>query len=183
MTVAITSNTVVPLPEKPLVREQIRNMTGHATEEDFFNSLPESTLAPSTSSPETTEGVRTKRKWTRKAKVAVPSEPIDPIVARFNADATSMGGAELIRAGIDKATKIPLTSKEDQRLSDFFYVLSKKANVNIADSWIGMGCYCVCMLFSFVLTRSEAFQKFNESFTSFFGDKKEKKENSNGETE
>lgn len=161
MTVKISSVTAVQSPSEPKqeVREQIIKMAGAGSDEDWANSLPDSTL----SSPEITVPAeeRTKRKYTKRVKpVEIPKE-VDPRIKRFNERANSLGGAGLVK-GAFKASGNALNQEEEDEMNDFFYAFSQKANFDITQSWFLMGLYLVFMLIRFYIVRTDIIEQVQQ---------------------
>jgi hypothetical protein len=180
--------TVMPPSEpKPsdTVRNEVKRMSGHATEEEMAAGLPENTMA--LAEPEMATG-KPKRKYAKRgAQAEASADPnlSDPRYVKALADMQAFGGASIVKGGFDVAAiamhdeKMKLQSDEEGRLDGYFYVMSKKYNVlDPSNHWFTMALYFFGLLGSFIFTRV-AHKKGNsmiDQFTRWFGGEKAEKE-------
>lgn len=156
---------VTVLPPVPPVRDQVKTMTGFATEEEMVASLSENTLT----APPPGQEEAPKRKYNK--KTAVPATPVtDPLMADKKyvealSDMQGFGGAGLIKGGFSTAAMATkdeswkLKTEEEKRLDGYFYVMSKKYTVlDPTGHWFLMALYFFGMLGSFIFARVAANQ-------------------------
>ena len=147
----------------PEVRQQIKQMTGHASAEEMADSLPMNTMIAS-------EEETPRRKRRSKEEIAASragtatssTDPnmVDPFYREAIEDMRAFGGGSIIKGGFSTMgvalhdEKIPLTKKEEKRLDGYFYVMSKKYNVlDPSNHWFTMALYFFGMLGSFIFAR------------------------------
>lgn len=141
-----------------IVRDEIKSMSGFNSDEELEAFLPESTVSTTTEFPQPdydptlTPTGRKKRKFgPRKPKG--DAEPTDKRLERFKERATGLGGKSVVTVGFEMSGQ-PLKDDEDEELGDFFYALSKKANIDPTENWILLGLYFVFMLSRFIVSRT-----------------------------
>jgi hypothetical protein len=176
-----------PVPSPDAVRVQVKQMSGHQTEEEMAESLPVNTMA--LESEETAPVARRKRRTKEemaRARGEVPAglDPnfSDPKYVKALKDMQAFGGSSIVKGGFDVAAlamrdpAIKLQEPEEDRLDGYFYVMSKKYNVlDPTAHWFTMALYFFGLLGSFVFTRL-AHKKGNEmidQLTRWFGGKDE----------
>jgi hypothetical protein len=175
-----------PAPSPDAVREQVKQMSGHQSEEEMAASLPENTMLPGME-----ETVQPRRKRRTKAEMdaarGVPAQGADPNMTdpkyvKALKDMQAFGGSSIVKGGFDVAAlamrdpAIKLQEPEEDRLDGYFYVMSKKYNVlDPTAHWFTMALYFFGLLGSFIFTRL-AHKKGNEmidQLTRWFGGKEE----------
>jgi len=177
-------------PSPDTVREQVKQMSGHQTEEEMAASLPINTMAldATETAPVARRKRRTKEEMAR-ARGELPAGSPDPLMAdpvyrKAIQDMQGFGGASLVKGGFDVAAlaithdpAMKLQETEEERLDGYFYVMSKKYNVlDPSNHWFTMALYFFGLLGSFIFTRV-AHKKGNEmidSLTRWFSGEKEK---------
>lgn len=159
-----------------IVRDEIKNMSGFNSDEELEAYLPESTVSTTTEFPpadnDLTPTGRKKRKLgPRKKKLDDTGEPTDKRIERFKERATGLGGKSVVTVGFEMSGQ-PLKHEEDEELGDFFYALSKKANIDPTENWILLGLYFVFMLSRFIVARTNLGDEIKK-FLSPHSDKSE----------
>lgn len=152
-------NPPVP-PSADAVRTQVKQMSGHATEQEMMESLPENTMtAPVDDAPRRKRRTKEEMAATRGATVADPLME-DRKYVKALADMQGFGGSSIVKGGFDvaalalKDAKIELQSEEVERLDGYFYVMSKKYQVlDPTNHWFTMALYFFGMLGSFIFAR------------------------------
>jgi hypothetical protein len=130
------------------VRPQIKSMVSPGSDEEFEKTLPTSTAAPVGDAPlgEQKRKRRTKEEMAAaRGETVAPAPVVDPLMqderyARIMADMTSGGGKEIVSFGFRFSNK-PLTTKEENKLDDMFYVIAKRSKYNPAESWFAFALY------------------------------------------
>jgi hypothetical protein len=177
-----------PAPSLDTVREQVKQMSGHQTEEEMAATLPVNTmtLEETGTAPVARRKRRTKEEMARARGELPASSPdpnmSDPKYVKALKDMQAFGGASIIKGGFDVAAiathdpAMKLQEPEEERLDGYFYVMSKKYNVlDPTNHWFTMALYFFGLLGSFIFTRV-AHKKGNEmidSLTRWFSGKEE----------
>lgn len=166
------------------VRPQIKQMTGHMSEEEMAESLPTNTMLVEEDRP----------KRTRRAK---PQEPaIDPLMAdKRYAEAVSnmrgLGAPRVVKGAFNiigtalENDKFPLNSDEEREVDDYFYVMGKKYSIlDPSSSPVWMALYFLGMIITFGLSRFVDFKsdEIKDQIGRWFG-KPEKQEEKKDEEE
>lgn len=132
-------------------RKQIVDMLAPGSEEEFVDSLPESTNIPLELTPP--EPVTRKRRSDagvrRARKAAEQSSENDPILDRAKRKYSTLGGGTAVKKLFDLMEK-PLDTQEKEDVDDYFYLLAKKGNLDPSQSWFVMivcGLILLTMLF------------------------------------
>lgn len=144
-------------PDAP--RPQIINMLSPEDEKTFSDSLPDNTgsvpeleLTPPEVerpiNPETGKPRRSTfgRKMGPRKPKSETSQISDPQLERAKRKFSSLGGGRAVKKFFDLIDK-PLETDEVEDVDDYFYLLSKKANLDPSESWLMM-LFCFIILLS-----------------------------------
>jgi hypothetical protein len=175
-----------PAPSPDAVRVQVKQMSGHATEEEMIDSLPENTMtaAPADETPRRKRRTKEEMAAARGQK-SVVSDPLldDRKYQEALRDMQGFGGASIVKGSFDVAAlamkdeKISLQSDEEKRLDGYFYVMSKKYSVlDPTNHWFTMALYFFGMLGSFIFARvaEKKGESLVQQFSRWFGLEEEK---------
>jgi len=170
-----------PAPSPDAVRVQVKQMSGHATEEEMIDSLPENTMtaAPADETPRRKRRTKEEMAAARGQK-SVVSDPLldDRKYQEALRDMQGFGGASIVKGSFDVAAlamkdeKISLQSDEEKRLDGYFYVMSKKYSVlDPTNHWFTMALYFFGMLGSFIFARvaEKKGESLVQQFSRWFG--------------
>jgi hypothetical protein len=174
----------VTAPESPTpVREQIKNMSGFANLDELRESVPESTAVPTAPS---TEKVPRKRRTRAEMDAARGGSSVNMEDQRYAdacANMAAFGGARGIKnafktaAVVTQKPSVELTKDEAKVWDDFFYVVSKKSNIDVGKTWY-LITFGLLTLFEHVMVRVWQFNQ--ETLTAqvfeFFGFGKKEEE-------
>lgn len=150
------------------IRPQVSDMLAPGSEEDFMESLPDSTANPEDVTP---TGRKKRRdagqpKGPRKPK-ATPIQGeivVDEKLERAKKKYASLGGGTAIKSLFVMLDK-PLDRGEEEDIDDYFYLLSKKAQLDPSESWIVM-FFCALILLGRLLgTRTAIGSEIKKLFT------------------
>lgn len=155
----------------PGVRDQIKAMTGHATDEEFELAVPENTDAVAEAPLKRKRRSKAEIELERGGTVLPPEDPLmsDPRYKKAIGRMNSLGGAAIIDTGF-KLTGKPLEQEEKNEWDDFFYVVSKKGGLDPSQNWWLMGLFAFFLLTRHAVARTE----IGEHFMEFFKPKEEK---------
>jgi hypothetical protein len=124
-------------------------MLSPGSDDDFLDSLPETTSESNTvpelktRKPRSDAGKPRGRK-PRGSQLEISGEPKDEKLERAKQKFASLGGGTAIKSLFVMMDK-PLEPKEEEDVDDYFYLLSKKAQLDPSDSWIIM-FFCAFLL-------------------------------------
>jgi hypothetical protein len=164
-----SAETTMPAP----IREQIKTMSGFSNLEELRSELPETTAAPA-------EEVRTRRRRRTKAEMEAARGGSENMEDKRYADAcanmAAFGGARGIKnvfktaAVVTGKPEIELNKDEAKVWDDFFYVVSKKSNLDVGKTWY-LVTFGILTLMEHVLVRVWQFNQetFTASLFDFFG--------------
>lgn len=153
------------------VREQIKQMAGFDPE-----NLPETTAAPLGSDSEAPKKERKKRtpRAPEGPQVNLDDPMSDPVYKAAIAEMTGFGGQRLMGAPFEiwamvaQNPELRLSKDEQKRWAGFWYVVSKKANVDPA-SWLNLSIYGAMMFIEQVTTRWVKTAGAPEMLKRYFG--------------
>lgn len=174
------------------VREVVKQMSGHASEDELRDSLPENTMTDATS--EASEPAKPRKPRRTKEEMArlrgkEPEQELDPLMsdpryAKAVGNMRSAGMKKTVVGGFDTAAKITkdeaweLEKDEVEQVDDFSYVCSKKFPIlDPTAAWWTMAIYFFAMLGTFIAKRvaqtqgDELIEKLREMV---FGEEKQK---------
>lgn len=147
------------------VREPIRNMLAPGSEEDFKESLPESTASePSLGSP--LEEKPKRKPYTKRAKPEDAAPVVDKRLERAQSKCVGLGLAGVTEAGFIAAGK-PLNTQEAEDVGDQFYLITKKIGGN-GDSWVFVIIYTIVLLAKLIMIRTELGEEVQEWIKKMF---------------
>lgn len=130
------------------VRGPVKDMLAPGSEENFLDSLPESTSTEATLEPPT------KRKYTKRtSKEVTPSTPTDAKLERAKQKCAGGGVAGLATGAFTAAGK-PLNTNEYEDLDDQFYLIANKVGGS-GDNWIFIIVYTIALLGRLILVRTQ----------------------------
>lgn len=119
-------------------RQQITDMLAPGSEQEFAESLPESTnVSFELTPPESVGRKRRSDAGVRRKKSAEPSAGDDPILDRAKRKYSTLGGGTAVKKLFDLMEK-PLDIQEKEDVDDYFYLLAKKGNLDPSQSWFVM---------------------------------------------
>lgn len=157
------------------VRVQIKQMTGHANEEEMAASLPTNTMETPVDAP--------KRAYRKKTEAAVDRDPNmdDPVFVESLKKLQGYGVPRLVKGAFAVAEKamdkddIRLNRTEEGEVDAYFYVLSKKyGGLDPSKHWLSMLFYFTGMIGSFIVSRvMENSESFQMTMGKFFNKEEE----------
>jgi hypothetical protein len=177
------------------IREPIKQMTGHANEEEMAASLPENTM---TATPEEDRPRRKRRSKEEMAAARGESAPApmadgdpllnDPLYQKYMKDFQAFGGGGAVKGAFNIGAPVfkasPLDEKEEKKVDGFFYCASKRFNFGDPfKNWFTASILFVGMLSSFIVSRVVEVKgnEIQEHFARLFGMKKEEEEEKEGD--
>lgn len=152
------------------VRGPIKDMLAGGSDEDFKNSLPETTSDSGDLWDTPLEPKPRKPRKPRAPKEDV-STPIDKRLERAQGKMVGLGAAGLVSAGFTMSGK-PLNDEEHEDVDDQFYLISKKVGGN-SDSWILIIGYTLALLAKLIILRTEFGEDFQKWLKEMFAERKE----------
>jgi len=176
------TDSPAPTPDpavKDPVREQVKQMSGHATEAEMVESLPENTMT-ATPAEELTPTGRPRRKNKPRAVAEPTEDPLmtDPIYKKHVERMRSKTGGGLVTGGFKIASKVldkpevALTDPEQEDVKGCFYVASRKFGWGLdptSSPWT-MAFYLFGLIGTFVFSRVAAAKanEWTEQFKRWF---------------
>lgn len=165
----IKSSSMTPQP----VRAQIKNLAGMSKEE-LAASVPESTAVS-----------LDEAKPKRRSKATVETDPMmdDPRYKKAIGNMTAFGGKRIIKSGFQAAAlvmdspDVGLNKEEEENWDDYFYVVSKKSNIDPTRPWL-LALTGVMMLLENIIVRvwKNGSDSFSKQLGEFFGFLKKEEE-------
>src|SRR5574337_552615 len=176
-----TEPASTPVVNNAPVREQIKQMSGHANAEEMAESLPDNTMvAPIEETP------RKKRRTRAEIEAAEGMDPrlTDPHYRKAVAGMSGFGVPKIIKGGFDltatvsQDVKWKLDDGEKETLDDFFYALGVRyGSLDPMKHWVTTALYFFGMLGTFIMSRAmqSKTNSWIKSFTGWFSGEEEKK--------
>lgn len=160
-------------------KAEIVNMLSPEDDKSFLGSLPDTTVDASDfelTAPESDRPINPATGKPRRANYGVkrgPRKPStspetdDPQLERAKRKFASMGAGRATKKFFDLIEK-PLDADETEDVDDYFYLLSKKANIDPSQSWLMM-LVCFVVL---VMALASARLSWTDDVKKFFADEK-----------